>query len=284
MSSSVAAVEARILEDPEDDDAWRAYAPWLRAQGDPRGELIALAGLADTPEEQQWVAAQLVKKHVVWTPAGVLTRDCVFRRGFVVAATMRVEGRSDARALAWLMEDRRSRLLGELRLVFAERLPSRALKILERAALERLRALRASYHARGDRVALVLARQPALNLRTLDLRHSGLTDEGLVALAGCAQLRGLRALYLQRNRFTARGVAALAEAPALAEIEVLDLRHNAIGASGAAALAASPHLGVLRALHLHAGELDPAGVRALATSATLPHALVRFWRAQDSLR
>ncbi len=284
MSNSVAAIEARLLDDPDDEAAWRAYSPWLRAIGDPRGEWIALAAFADKPPEREWIAARLTEQLASWTPFALWTRDCVFHHGFVVAATMHIAGRSDARMLAETMNDRRSRLLGSLRLTFDSRTTPRSLIALERAALGRLRVLRSTHHGRGNRVAMALAPQRVLNLRVLDLRRSGLTDEGLVALAGCPALRGLRELHLQNNRITARGVVALAQVPGLAELEVLDLRHNPIGADGAAALAGSPHLASLAALYLHAGEVGPAGVQALAKSTTLPHDIVRLWRAQDTPR
>lgn len=279
MSSSVEAIEARLLADPDDAGAWQAYAPWLLAQGDLRGTLVT-----GTPDERASIAARVDRERVHWAPLGVAMRGCVWRHGFVVAATIHVAGRGDARMLVRTMADPRSRLLGSLRLVFPAGVPSRALNWLAPADLGRLRSLRASYHERGNRVVRALTRQSALNLRTLDLRHSGVTDDGLLALAGCERLRGLQALYLQRNRFTSRGVAALARSPVLSGLEVLDLRHNAIGATGAAALAESPHLGGLAALHVHADELDPDGVHALASSTSLPHDLVRFWRGQDSLR
>lgn len=278
MASSVATLEARLLDDPDDEAAWHAYAAWLRATGDPRGEWIALQAFADTAHEREWLAARVTEQHARWTPLAVWTQHCVFRHGFPVAATLHVAGRSDARQLAALMGDPGARLLGSLDLAFRDGTPSRGLTPLEGASLERLRSLRSVHHMRGNRVARVLGLQPALNLRVLDLRRSGLTDDGRAAL------RGLRALHLQHNRVTARGVAALAGSPALAGLELLDLRHNPIGPDGAAALAAAPQLDNLTALHLHAGEVGPAGVRALATSTTLPPDLVRLWRAQDTTR
>lgn len=280
MPSSAAAVEARILANPDDASAWQAYVPWLRVQDDPRAEWIALAAYAETPLEREWLTAQLAREHPRWTPSAVWTDDCVFRHGFAIAATIRIGNRSDARGVARLLDDRRARLLRELRLVFHDTAPARGLDVLEEASFARLRVLRAAYHGRGNRVLRALARQPALNLEVLDLRHAGVTDEGLAWLADCTALFGVRALHLQHNRFTGRGVAALAASPVLTGVEELDLRHNAIGEAGAAALSASPHLGAVTALRLHAGEIEAAGVRALASSTTLPRDLVRLWRAQ----
>lgn len=272
MPAIIDVVEASLLDDPEDAAAWARYAALLLAQGDARGERITLS-LAGAPEPSTGRADR--------APAGVWPDDCEWRHGFVVGATLRIAGRGDARRLEQLMADPRSRLLGSLRIVVDPATPARGLALLAAADLGRLRSLRAAYHARGNRVVRALVRQPALSLRTLDLRHAGLTDDAVIALARCEQLRGLRALYLQHNRLTARGVSALALAPALARLELLDLRHNAIGTAGAAALAESPQLGALRSLYLYAGELEPAGVHALASSTTLPRDLVRYWRAQE---
>jgi hypothetical protein len=271
-------LETRLLDDPDDAAAWSAYAAHLLAHGDPHGELLALESLAETPAERAWISRVRDACSPPWAT------DCEWRHTFVVRASIRVDGRADVRHLAELLADPRARLLGGLRIVFGATAPRRALGPIDAADFSRLRALQVCYHPRGNRVVRALVDQPALHLRTLDLRHSGLSDDGLIALARCRQLHDLRALHLQHNRFTARGVAALAESPALAGLTLLDLRHNAIGPAGAAALAASPHLAAIETLHLHAAELAPAGVHALATSTTLPRDLVRYWRAQDTTR
>lgn len=281
MSSSAAAVEARILTNPDDEFAWQAYVPWLRAQNDPRAELIALAAYAETPLEREWLAARLAEGSIRWAPLGIWAQDCEFRHGFAVAATMRITGRGDARRVVDALRGYGVSLLRELRLVVEAQTPARSLAVLEEASFARLRVLRAVSQRRGNRVIRAVAGQSALSLEVLDLRGAGVTDEGLIALAGCGALYGLRALHLQNNRFTGRGVAALAGSPALAGVEVLDLRHNEIGTDGAAALAASPHLAGVATLRLHAAEIGAAGVRALAASTTLPRELVRLWRGQE---
>lgn len=281
MATTVDEIEARLLADPDDAAAWRAYVPWLRERGDPRSELFELDGIADTPHERKALADQIQADRVAWTPTGMFTHDCTWRHGFAVGATFRIAGRSDARALARMLADRHARLLGSLRLVFTTAVASRALADFEAADFSRLHELRAGYHTRGSRVALALAAQPALRLRTLDLRHTGLTDDALLALATHPQIRALQSLHLQHNRLTARSVAALAHSPALSGIEHLDLRDNQIGEPGAAALASSPHLGRLTALLVNAADLTRDGVRALAGSTALPRDIVRFWRARD---
>lgn len=276
-SIATESLEARLLDDPDDAAAWAAYTARLLARNDPRGDLIVLESLAENEVEHAW----LTKVRAAWRP--LWAEDCEWRHMFVVAATIRVDSRTDARRVADLLADPQSRLLGRLRIVFGAT-ARRALGPIDAADFSRLRELRASYHARGNRIARALVDQPALDLRTLDLRHSGLTDDGLIALATCRRLDKLRSLHLQHNRFTALGVAALAGSPALAGLELLDLRHNPIGTAGAAALAESPHLRALTCLRLHAAELGSAGVHALATSTALPRDLVRWWRAQDPTR
>lgn len=284
MGRSIAEVEAGILDDSGDEAAWQAYVPWLRAQGDVRAELIDLVAEADTPARSAMLAAWAAEDRARYTPNGVVASECEWRHGFVVGASVRIGHRQDVRWIVDLLADPRARLLGRLDLDIDAALPTRSLAGLDRADLRRLRWLRAAYNARGNRVARALAMQPELHLRSLDLRHSGLTDDGLLALAGCERLRGLRSLYLQHNRFTTVGVAALAGSPALAEVTVLDLRYNAIGAAGAVALAGSPHLGRVARLHVYAAEIEAAGVAALGASNTLPRDLVRFWRAQGAGR
>ncbi len=284
MGRSIAEVEAGILDDPEDGAAWQAYVPWLRAQGDVRAELIDLVSEADTPARSAMLEAWAGEGRMRYTPNGVVASECEWRHGFVVGASVRIGHRQGVRWLVDLMADEQARLLGRLDLDIDAAVPTRSLAGLDRADLRRLRWLRAAYNARGNRVARALAGQPTLHLRSLDLRYSGLTDDGLLALAGCERLRGLRSLYLQHNRFTAIGVAALARSPALAEVTVLDLRYNAVGAAGAVALAESPHLGGISRLYLYAAEIEAAGVAALGASKVLPRDMVRFWRAQGAGR
>lgn len=281
MAETQAEIEARILDDPDDAAAWQAYVPWLRAHGDERAELIDLESEADTPARRAQLDAWAAEGVSRWIPTGLTPGECVMRHGFVVAVSTRVRDRGDAQTFVLTLADARARLIGRMDLEITGDAPTRSLLALNEAAFGRLRELRAAYQARGNRVALALARQPTLALRVLDLRHSGLTDDGLVALAGCAGLRGLRSLYLQHNRLTGRGVAALAGSPALAGVTLLDLRHNAIGRVGAEALASSPHVGALRRLHAYAAEVGRDGARALGASTTLRCELARWWRGAE---
>ena len=48
MPRSASELEAAILADPDNGDAYLVYADWLQAQGDPRGELIVLQHRGET--------------------------------------------------------------------------------------------------------------------------------------------------------------------------------------------------------------------------------------------
>src|SRR5687768_8288176 len=52
-------LEARILADPDDADAYLVYADWLQARGDPRGELITVQQrLAASPGDRSLLARE----------------------------------------------------------------------------------------------------------------------------------------------------------------------------------------------------------------------------------
>src|SRR5688572_11838624 len=112
MASPIEAVEASILANPDDAGAWEVYAAWLRAQGDPRGEWVARELPATTPSQR----AQLAREREIWAPAGLAAKHCEWRHGFVVAATVRIDDRSDARRLATILAAPRLCLLSRLRL------------------------------------------------------------------------------------------------------------------------------------------------------------------------
>ncbi|MFV8752354.1 TIGR02996 domain-containing protein [Nannocystaceae bacterium ST9] len=286
MLDPIHALEARIREDPDDAEAWKVYADWLLDQGDRRGELILLERHPDAsrdPQLRSSIAALVAEHRASWTPAGLYAQSCEWRGGFVVGATFRVSDRYDPDTLARALADPRARFLIDLRLDIDASLATKVVASMAKVDFGRLRSLRAIHHGRGDALARVLAKQRGLNLATLDLRNSVLTNNGLVELADSGQLRGLRALHLQNNKFAGKGLAALARAE-LGALELLDLRYNQITEVGAAALASSPQLGALRSLYLYAADLGPAGVHALASSTTLPHDIVRYWRAQDALQ
>lgn len=292
MSADIHALEARIRANPDDAENWKVYGDWLITQGDRRGELVALEALAARTGDvaiRTMIAALTAAHRDEWTPRLGQAVELTWRHGFVCEVAARdISQPYQIDRLALLLADPQARLLTGLQLGFAEWIDEdvRAELLGELLSLElaQLRSLQVAYHVWGDAVAHALVQRPTLALTSLDLRYSGLTNAGLIELAGCEQLAGLRSLHLQHNAFGAEGVAALASSPWLSRLETLDLRYNAIDVDGASALAQSTRLGSLTTLYLHAADLDAPSVHALASSTTLQRDLVRFWRAQDQLR
>lgn len=285
MTGPIEAIEARIRVSLQDTEAWRVYADWLLDQGDARGELIMLELLPGAAKDRQLrsAIAALTREHrSSWEPAALpMQAHYEWRHGFVHAVTVREIGRpEDIRSLGRLLADPQARLLSALNLELRGSRGNKFFKPLAELELGKLSWFRARDLERGDNLVHALAQQSTLALIGLDLRWAGISDAGLIELAGWAGLRGLRSLRLTHNAIGPRGVSALAKAATLSELEELDLRHNAIGAAGAEALAKSPFLGRLTALNLYAHEIDNAGVAALASSVSLPRDLVRFWQAQ----
>lgn len=105
-------------------------------------------------------------------------------------------------------------------------------------------------------------------IRSLDLRLTGLGDEGMQVLAGSVHLSNLRRLAAPNTTLTDRGVHALIRSPYLNELEELDLSGNYFGAEAARALADWPGARNLRKLWLTNNAIGDDGVRALAHS---PH-------------
>jgi uncharacterized protein (TIGR02996 family) len=289
MSADIHALEARIRANPEDAENWKVYGDWLIAQGDRRGELIALEALAERTGDvaiRTMIGSLTAAHRDEWTPRRAQGLELGWRHGFVCTVTARdISHPYQIQWLSLLLADPQARLLTDLRLGFAEWIDEdvRTELLDELLALDvaQLRSLQAAYHAWGDAVVHALVQRPTLALTSLDLRYSGLTNAGLSELAGCERLADLRALHLQHNAFGAEGIAALASSPWLSRLETLDLRYNEIDVDGASALAQSSRLGALTTLYLHAADLDAPSVHALASSTTLQRDLVRFWRAQE---
>jgi uncharacterized protein (TIGR02996 family) len=116
----------------------------------------------------------------------------------------------------------------------------------------------------GDALALTLARPPVLagtppltSLTYLSLAGTGLTAEGVTALASAAQLARLRQLDLSNNYLPHFGLTSLAQSPYLAGLTHLRLVNTHSGSGDALALAGSHYL-------QHIEELDLDGNGDLA--------------------
>jgi uncharacterized protein (TIGR02996 family) len=71
-------LEARLIENPDDADARAVFADLLQSQGDPWGEIIALASAGKTKE-----AKKLQKQHAEALTGGFGPRLFEWRRGFI---------------------------------------------------------------------------------------------------------------------------------------------------------------------------------------------------------
>jgi uncharacterized protein (TIGR02996 family) len=231
-----------IKHDPDDDTPRLVLADWLQDQGDPRGELLALAleidrlGLSDRRRALLERRARLLLSQYSFTWLGpLLDLPLTFRfeRGFLHLEAS------------------------------AERFLSDKVDDLARAgAFDWVLSLRLT-DLRGPSLGR-LARSPLLGaLPCLDLGRNRLGPDELAALLDSPRLGGLRALTLHYNRLGPRGAAGLAGCPRLSRLRALRLAHNGLGDEGARALAGSPHLNALTLLDVGHNHVSTGGLAAL---------------------
>jgi uncharacterized protein (TIGR02996 family) len=267
VSNPIEAVEARIRANPIDREAWRVYADWLLDHGDRRGELIGLELLPENNELRDKIAVLVGKYREDWEPPALpVMANYTWQHGFITAATITDLAQPlQVRSLERLLSAPQARLLSSLQLLFR---PGRGhgtklFKPLTEFDFGKLRRFASSYVEKGDKLVHALVQQPSLRVAELELPRVGITNEGAIDIADCAQLSGLRRLGLADNAIGAEGVEALANAPTLSELEVLNLGGNEIGVAGAEALAASPFLARIERLYV---DVNEEGRRALSSS------------------
>lgn len=286
-------LEARLLENLDDDAAWLVYGDWLLEHDDVRGTLVQLERRLPASRDRRALEAEiaaLVAKHQArWRETLPPEIDVVgWRHGFVTAIAITWSDDAPAQ-LARALELPVAKFVRCVRLgdpggveVDEEEIedfenytpPPIEAAALATLALGGATQLELPYVRIGDAGAQALATSPALaNLEHLDLRYAGIGDDGIGALA--ASLPRVRRLHLQRNRIGPVGAVALARLGALVE---LDLRYNPLGAEGARALAAAPFLPQLARLALYRADVTADGARALATSQLAP-SLRNYWRS-----
>ncbi|MBX3229205.1 MAG: TIGR02996 domain-containing protein [Labilithrix sp.] len=280
--STIDALLAAVLAEPEDDAARLVYADALQAAGDPRGELVAvqceLARLGCGPSDRlflEWVGdafadetalaggriaklrareAALLKKHgaafhAACLPRGVAPARVTFWRGF-------------PERVAW---DLRARVDGGVEAVAARTpldyvMPSNAKSAAEladflaRPALARVREI---YDVHGHGLA-PYADAPLPGLRRLLLNHTGGPHE-LALLRRAKWLPRLTGLVLGGFSLAdsaADAAALVAKTPKLEELQLVDTR---IGAAALGALSLPKTLRVLALRHakLGPGEIAP---------------------------
>lgn len=268
----VAALEARLRREPDDDETWLVYADWLIERGDVRGELLQLAARPRTNATMAAMAAIEAEHGDAWlsdVPNDVMVLES--RAGFVLRARVfwSVDGAPPVEALLALPC---ARLLHTLEL----RGSATDLAGLSALDLRRLAVLDCAYVPIGAAGAIEIAAARLSELRALDLRYGRIGDRGAAALARAPSLARLTRLHLQRNDLGPEGARALAGAT-FTELEELDLRYSPIGADGARALSRAAFARSLRRLGLHREDVGPDGARVLATAESASPAIQRLW-------
>jgi uncharacterized protein (TIGR02996 family) len=291
------ALEQLLREDPDDVLSWLVYGDYLLAQGDPRGELLALElSGAYEPANEARIAA-LTQAQVEAIEPYARTMELEWRYGFVMAAEENtLEFPTEVERLAEFLAQPQTQLLSRLKLGFERWLdpaleqtddPSElgdrdeTIRTLALLDLRRLRSLSFAYSGAGEALAWMIAALELPHLRELDLRYCALGDAGPEALASNESLGRLQTLSLQVNGIGSDGAAALAAAHHLVALEQLDLRGNPIRSVGARALAGSPILAKLDRLYIDGFDVQPEGLEILANSRHLQPGLAGLYRARS---
>jgi uncharacterized protein (TIGR02996 family) len=116
------------------------------------------------------------------------------------------------------------------------------------------------FRLHGDRItaegAVALADKPVFRLSSLSLGTNRLGNDGVAAIAACAQFADLRRLDLDSNEIGNLGVEAIVQSPHMRNLERLALYDNNITARGVQLLSESPLLANLTHLNLKTNEID----------------------------
>lgn len=264
---------AAVIAAPEDDAPRLAYAAWLTAQGNPRGEYIAaqvrLERFRPNPQRRRELADRVSQ----------------------LQASMRAELAAELKKLAFHWKVRRGfldevsaeagKLLEGWQPLFAAH-PIRQLRLSDVTA-EHVRALLdtgivgrlvtlALHGDLGEDGVRMLAESPDLaGIRNLNLADCSLGDDGLAVLLASPHLACTQ-LTLRDDEISDEGARALAAAPALARCQALFLARNQLGDDAVAALAGSAHLAGLRQLGLGGNDdITDEGMVPLLAPGVFPH-------------
>lgn len=276
MSERGAELLAAVIAAPDDDAPRLAYAAWLRAQGDARGELLGefidaqcrLARQRPNPQRRHELAererelGKSLRKELA-AEVKKAADHWEIRRGFID------EIRADA-----------GKLLAGWQPLFATH-PIRRLT-LRGVTVDQVRALvdtgvigrlvNLGLHGKlGQKGVRILAEAPALAaIAKLNLAGCRLGDDGVAELLASPYLACTQ-LTLRENDIGGEGAEALAGAPALARCRALFLARNQLGDGAVAALAGSAHLAGLEQLGIGGNEgITDEGLEPLLAPGVFP--------------
>ncbi|HEY2709153.1 MAG TPA: TIGR02996 domain-containing protein [Caulobacteraceae bacterium] len=263
MADDARMIEA-IIAAPDDDAPRRAYAEWLKARGDPRGEFIELQlKAAASPDgwRSEFAARDLRAAHgESWVPAIQGLSVTAFRRGFPESIFISGDDFLDCvDAIFGTMPVREVTLWGSAGTLE---------RIVERPELRRLRALSLSNEVTVEGLAALAASPWVSELASLSVDGVPIGDAGGAALAGGTALRRLSTLMLVNCGIGREGAESLAGSQILGAVTYLNLSANPL-AAGTARVVASPYLARIERLYLGKAGVDDAACAAIALASGL---------------
>jgi len=292
--------------DPEIKESFAVVADQLSENGDPRGEMMALAIEREELGKQPGKMEQrrVIDKRYYEIQEQIqdeMSAEFKYRPGldFTTAHGLRLSLSLSGDSLR---EDSLERILGsryasflsslflsekKSKLILSDKLLERFQKLrevlyrnrdkspnlkrmIDSSALVNLQNLDLENNILGDGVASWMAASKTLvNLRSLNLKGNGLGNEGLQRIAASQNFDKLRHLDLSDNYDAIEGNEGLASSPNFHQLESLKLSNNRVGNREVAALAKSNTLKNLRILHLDGTGIDDEGAQAIVTSPSL---------------
>jgi uncharacterized protein (TIGR02996 family) len=246
-----------ILDRPEDDAPWLAYADWLASRGDSHGEFVRLSCLKKRTGGTHPRTKDLEKRC-----RELIERDAEKWFAPLSAIGLRPAILGRFRPDLWLSP---RGLIEEIEIYRPGVLPEQADRLFAAApVLHRIRFAYNGVNVHG------LAEVPQLEQVTyLRLLGQKIDFDKLYALAFSPHLCRLKELDLSYNPLGPEGGRLLAASPLLPRLQTLTLHGCALGREGVTALLAAPPAAPLVGLDLEDNNLDVEAVRALAVAAHL---------------
>jgi len=283
---------AAIRQNLDDDRPRLAYADWLDARGEPRGEFIRLqCGLARFRIHDLRMRLQTRKEAVNnlgWIGRSYPDYAALARHELALLETFGADWGRLFKPLGKSPRAERNSHIpsnwmfrrGFVESVFVfPRLLSLAIELIA-SSTEPVRhvwvwaASDFEGQGTGGRVCLgnngcgILSNARGLEaIQSLHLRYAEISPAGIHRLTCSAAFPSLGTLDLHSNKIRSMGAMMLGESHLLSKLAVLDLGNNDIGDSGARAIAESPYSRRLRVLNLSSNNLTDEGALALAASA-----------------